>query len=161
MQQLCLEFARSPIPGFEGYSIDPHGNVYGKSNKPLVTFLAGGYHKIMLNKRPCYIHHLVLRTFVGERLPGQEARHKNGDRTDNRVSNLCWGTKKQNARDRKKERGGSYAPRIPIERKQQAQNLYEQGMGREAIALAVGCDVRTIRRYIQKYNWERKPVCTP
>lgn len=155
MQQLCLEFERAPIPGFNGYTIDPHGNVYGKTAKPLATFLAGGYRKIMLNKRPCYIHHLVLKTFVSERPPGHEARHKNGDRLDNRVSNLCWGTKKQNARDRKRERD-CYNPKIPPERKQQAQVLYEQGIGREAIALQVGCDVRTIRRYIQKYKWERR-----
>lgn len=155
MQQLCLEFARSPIPGFEGYSIDPHGNVYGKNAKPLATFLAGGYQKTMLNKRPCYIHILILKTFVGERPPGKEARHKNGIRTDNRLSNLCWGTKKQNARDRKRERQGCYLPKISPETKYKAQVLYEEGHSREVIALAVGCDVRTVRRWIAKHNWQR------
>lgn len=155
MQQLCLEFERSPIPGFDGYSIDRFGNVYGKFRRPLASFLAGGYQKITLNKQHCYVHHLVLRTFVGERPPGHEARHKNGDRLDNRAVNLCWGTKKQNARDRLKVRE-CYRPKISEEQRERARDLYEAGVGREAIASLVGCDVCTIRRYIQKYNWERK-----
>lgn len=47
-----------------------------------------------------YVHQLVLEAFVGSRpFPAAVARHLNGDPSDNRVENLAWGTKSQNAMD--------------------------------------------------------------
>ena len=45
------------------------------------------------------IHKLVLLTFRGLPKKGQEARHLNGIKTDNRVVNLKWGTRSENNRD--------------------------------------------------------------
>jgi len=45
------------------------------------------------------IHVLVLLAFVGPRPEGQQARHLNGNATDNRRVNLAWGTPKQNTAD--------------------------------------------------------------
>jgi DNA invertase Pin-like site-specific DNA recombinase len=45
------------------------------------------------------VHQLVLLTFVGPLPEGQEVRHLNGDRSDNRLENLCYGTRKENAND--------------------------------------------------------------
>jgi len=47
------------------------------------------------------VHRLVLEAFVGPCPNGQQCRHINGDKADNRVSNLTWGTAKENAADRK------------------------------------------------------------
>jgi hypothetical protein len=49
----------------------------------------------------------VLAAFVGPRPPGQEARHLDGNKTDNRLSNLAWGTPLENAAD--KQRHGTMA----------------------------------------------------
>jgi hypothetical protein len=49
--------------------------------------------------RPQPVHHAVLRAFRGECPAGRECRHLNGDRTDNRLVNLAWGTPAENARD--------------------------------------------------------------
>lgn len=46
------------------------------------------------------VHTAVLRAFSGECPPGHETRHLNGVQTDNRLSNLCWGTKSENQHDR-------------------------------------------------------------
>ena len=46
------------------------------------------------------IAHLVLETFDGPRPDGMVSRHLNGDRSDNRMANLRWGTQKQNCADR-------------------------------------------------------------
>lgn len=48
-----------------------------------------------------YVHELVLYAFVGPRpSPDHEALHGNGDRADNRLDNLRWGTVLENAADR-------------------------------------------------------------
>lgn len=49
-----------------------------------------------------YVHRLVLEAFVGFSEPGHECRHGDRDTTNNRLSNLSWGTRSQNAEDRRK-----------------------------------------------------------
>ena len=45
------------------------------------------------------VHHLVLEAFVGPCPEGQQCRHLNGIRNDNRLSNLVWGTARENQAD--------------------------------------------------------------
>ncbi len=49
------------------------------------------------NGRP--VHQLILKTFIGEAPEGMEVLHKNGDPTDNRLSNLHYGTRTENILD--------------------------------------------------------------
>lgn len=51
-------------------------------------------------RRSFFVHEIVAEAFLPERPPGHEVRHLNGDRTDNRVDNLAWGTRQDNADDR-------------------------------------------------------------
>jgi hypothetical protein len=53
------------------------------------------------------VHRLVLLAFVGYAPEGCEACHGNGDRTDNRLSNLRWDTHYANNQDRRAH--GRYA----------------------------------------------------
>lgn len=47
-----------------------------------------------------WVHHLVLETFVGPRPPEWECRHLDGNPSNNQVSNLAWGTHRQNMLDK-------------------------------------------------------------
>lgn len=47
-----------------------------------------------------YIHRLVLVAWRGECPEGMESRHLNGDRSDNRLDNLQWGTSQENHIDK-------------------------------------------------------------
>jgi hypothetical protein len=47
-------------------------------------------------EKQCKVHHLVLDAFIGPRPSGYQANHKNGDTSNNRLSNLEWVTAKQN-----------------------------------------------------------------
>lgn len=58
-------------------------------------------------KFPRVVSRLVLENFVGPCPPGMECRHLDGDSTNNRLNNLAWGTRLQNASDR--IRHGTYA----------------------------------------------------
>jgi hypothetical protein len=45
------------------------------------------------------VHRLVLEAFVGPRPPGMECRHLDGNKANNSLANLCWGTSKENTAD--------------------------------------------------------------
>lgn len=45
------------------------------------------------------VHLLVLAAFIGPLPPGKETRHLNGVADDNRLENLCYGTRSENMKD--------------------------------------------------------------
>jgi hypothetical protein len=60
----------------------------------------GGYLHVRVGKRTRLISHLVLEAFVGPRPVEQEACHGDGDRQNNALTNLRWGTHVDNCADR-------------------------------------------------------------
>jgi len=64
-----------------------------------------GYKEIMLCKNGSritrLIHRLVLEAFAGPCPEGMQGCHNDGSRGNNHISNLRWGTRKENAQDRK------------------------------------------------------------
>jgi len=62
-----------------------------------------GYHQVNLGRRnPRRVGPLILAAFVGPCPDGMECCHKNGIASDNRVSNLRWGTSKDNTDDQRR-----------------------------------------------------------
>lgn len=63
-----------------------------------------GYRRVSLSRegfaRPRLVHHLVLEAFVGPRPDGQQCLHGDDNPANNCVSNLRWGTARQNAYDK-------------------------------------------------------------
>jgi len=123
-----MEMWRS-VPGYEGaYEVSDHGNVrsltrrvpYGRhpgmiyKGKTLKKFMnKNGYFAVKLSfagyMRTTYVHELVLRAFVGPRPTTEERgeiRHLDGDKTNNCISNLKYGTITENAADRIRHRNG-------------------------------------------------------
>ena len=84
--------------------------------RDLSLFVSGNYLSVKLAKagvtRTVYVHELVLLAFVGPR-PAMdercEIRHLDGDKTNNHLSNLKYGTVKENAADRKLHKLGLIA----------------------------------------------------
>jgi hypothetical protein len=102
------------IPNFKDYLISNTGIIYsiaeranrGKPKKPVIKsqWIRSGYKAVslQLNGRPChrYIHNLLLETFVGPRPKGYQCRHLDSNPLNNNLSNLAWGTVKENQKDR-------------------------------------------------------------
>lgn len=92
-----------PIPGIPGYLATDDGGVVGKLGQPLKQRLIDGYPVVTLKvgkrRRWYFVHRLVLMAHRGESPEGYEARHLNGDRLDNRLENLAWGTHAENVQD--------------------------------------------------------------
>ena len=99
--------------GYEGlYSIDENGNVYskrswrGKKNRKLTPSKNEfGYLRIFLTKdritKGITIHKLMAITFLGEREKNMQVRHLDGNKENNSLCNLKYGTALENANDRK------------------------------------------------------------
>lgn len=100
-----------PVPGWEGlYEVSDRGQVWShyKWQKQLGHLLKTpldnrNYHQVNLSrggvKLHTHVHVLVASAFHGPRPPGMECRHLDGNRSNNHVSNLAWGTPSENNRD--------------------------------------------------------------
>ncbi len=108
-----------PIEGFEEeYEVSNLGRVRGymhgnryllfkKTNPKIINPSSNGtgYQKVCLcretKKINKYVHRLVLITFKGNHPDKMQCAHLNGDRKDNRLSNLTWLTAKENSAHKK------------------------------------------------------------
>ena len=98
------------IPGFVGYVINDSGTVLSRRKTNVWHVMRGsiskatGYVVITMvdvsgRRVPRLAHRLVLMAFVGDAPIGMQACHRNGVRTDNRISNLRWDTVAGNHHD--------------------------------------------------------------
>lgn len=94
------------IPGFPNYRITEDGEVFSRFTNRYIKQKTDihGYKSVALyvdKKRiDVGVHRLVMWTYVGVQGDGIEVRHKNGIRNDNRLLNLEYGTRSENAIDR-------------------------------------------------------------
>lgn len=99
------------IPGASNYEFNGIGEVRNKrTGKPIKhVYNKKGYAYAYVphdngKKHLRLIHRLLLEQFVGPPQEGEQSRHLNGDPSDNRLSNIRWGTPKQNADDKRRHR---------------------------------------------------------
>ena len=108
-----------PVLGYEGaYVVSNLGNVrsldrlcegrdgrleihWGKTLKPQTLY--NGYKEVYLSDRANKgkrkhrtVHSLVAEAFLGERPPGTDIMHLDGNRANNQASNLQYGTRSEN-----------------------------------------------------------------
>lgn len=51
------------------------------------------------NRKQFFVHDLILKTFVGDKPKGYQVCHVNDQKTDNRLTNIRYGTAKDNSDD--------------------------------------------------------------
>lgn len=119
------------VVGYEGlYEVSSYGNVRKADGTMLSTAVDNtGYMKVALNKdktwkRYC-VHVLVLSAFVCTRPAGMVARHLNSNKANNHVSNLSWGSSKDNGEDRIVH--GILNAKISIAEAEKIKTLYSSG----------------------------------
>lgn len=162
-----------PIKGFPDYQISNMGRVMSykreRLNGNLLQPLAGLDRYLHVNlcknghiyrKR---IHRLVLFAFVGEPLPGQETRHLDGSRTNNIVTNLCWGTRSENGRDKAKHgivyhwclgEKSAFAKLNKSDVKRIRQVYAKENVTQIELAIQYGVARSTIQAIVGRTNWK-------
>jgi hypothetical protein len=102
------------VEGLIGYAVSSDGSVWscrkggrwGYFLHNWVKLKPGldrqGYEFVNIGRKSRPVHTLVLTAFLGRCPNGLECRHVNGDKRDNRVINLQWGTRLENAQDKKR-----------------------------------------------------------
>lgn len=123
MREVSTEIWK-PIPGHEGYEVSDLGRVRSLDRVVSVSYVSTRYSEprhdtrnikgrilkpkwdkaryayVMLAGRVSFtIHQLVMMAFVGPCPPGLIVRHRDDDGFNNKLSNLCYGTRRQNHDD--------------------------------------------------------------
>lgn len=105
------EFRR--IPGYKDYWVSANGEIIStKKNNPIIMkpiSAKDGHMYVFLysngNTKKMWVHRAVL--YAWDRSPKyyEECRHLNDIPYDNRLGNLCWGTREENLNDRRINNG--------------------------------------------------------
>lgn len=136
-----------PVLGYEGsYEVSDLGRVrsldrmssHGRRLRGRVlTALqgSGGYLQVGLHRdgeqRSALVHRLVLTSFIGPAPDGCETLHGDGDRSNNALANLKWGTRTENAQDRLRHGTNTNAAKThcPAGHPYSGDNLYVEPCG--------------------------------
>lgn len=166
-----------PIPQFEGYLIDKEtAEVY----TTFVTNLSSGNKRIALaepkklngsidryksvtlyvngRRYTRFIHSLMLETFVSPRPSGMYALHNDGNRLNNKLENLRWGTPQENADDKVKHGNslkGELNPKAKLSPKKVRviRHAYDIGTSQTKLAEIFGVDQTQISRIVLRKAW--------
>lgn len=98
----------NPIPNMVGYEVSDTGQIRrslpGKSTRIgrilQLQRSRNGYFYVMIRRKKLWVHTAVLTAFISPKPPEQECRHLDGNASNNKLSNLTWGTDLENAADK-------------------------------------------------------------
>jgi hypothetical protein len=159
------------IPGFPGYRVDDSGGVWS-CWIPRQTRVGEVWHLLNPILMPCghlrlgiggknrLVHRIVLEAFVGPCPHGMETRHLDGNPMNNRLENLCWGTREQNWEDRRRhgwtsplvgERNG--CAKLTESQVREALTLVASGLSQREVARRLGVSNPTIGDIIHGRAW--------
>ncbi len=172
-----------PIKGHPGYYISKEGKVYNKKTgigiprelwgkyRELKPNIVNGYKRITFcrnNKiKSVPLHRLLLTTFVEKRPEGMESRHLDGNKLNNNLSNLRWGTRLENGKDRvthgtslqgKKNPNAKLKEQDVIKIREMVKNNWKKNGSRggrcKEIAKMFGVSVSSICRIVKEERWK-------
>lgn len=168
------------VPGFEGlYEVSDLGRVRSLDRTVIRRAKSGPHPKrikgkmLVLWKHPtgyrCVylckdgetfvmtVQKVVADTFLGPRPEGTEVCHWDGDKTNNRLENLRYDTRKANREDSRRHDTLPVGSRSPMAKLTEAQIPYvrslERKMSQQAAGDLVGVSRKQIARIWSRENW--------
>lgn len=109
-------------------------------------------------KRRVYVHVLVLEAFVGPRPDGMEACHGPNGKDDNSVSNLRWGTHRENIQDKIRDKTLAKGTRHGMSKLHpsnavEIRQMYVKFVPQEEIARVFGVSQATVWSICHNKTW--------
>lgn len=159
------------IPKFPNYCITINGRIWSKPREGSskngkwlkLNIDSSGYLQVTLCKDGYYypklVHHLVLEAFIGKRPVSMECRHLDGDKKNNKISNLKWGTKRENGKDAAKH-GTHKGEKSGVAKltKQDVKSIFNmywnKNYNKSEIAQQFNITSGHVRRIINKKTWK-------
>lgn len=167
------------VAGFPGYFIGSDGSFWscktlgsgtcidlGKPHRVATHPNDKGYIQARLSRSPKLharlVHRLVLEAFIGPRPPGMECRHLDGDKANNDIRNLRWGTPLENAADQIRHGSqvrGERSSKAKLTGAQvvEIRILRAAGMSLPALARKFGVRNPTILKIVRREYWAHIP----
>jgi hypothetical protein len=160
-----------PIPGFENYEVSNQGSVRnttarqgtwaGRVLKPGKIGHLGHQHVVLYeNGMECdrQVHRLILLTFKGRPPSGHVAAHRDGDASNNKLTNLRWATRSENERDKighgRSNRGERHGmSKLKPRDIRKMRNLNKRGWNSIEIAPLFPVSARYIRDILKRKRW--------
>ncbi|WP_336832980.1 NUMOD4 motif-containing HNH endonuclease [Staphylococcus pseudoxylosus] len=101
------------------------------------------------------VHHLVALSFIGERPPGYQICHKNGNASDNRLDNLKYDTVSQNKIDCYRYGGKHGNGKLTIENVLNIRKLYSIGnYTQRELAVMFGVNQRAVFNIVNRKTFK-------
>ena len=166
------------IPGYEGlYQVSNLGRVkslhrtFIRSNNKIQTIKERilkpfvnhkGYNVIALSKKCVLshftIHSLVLLVFIGKKPHNLQTRHLDGNKKNNNLNNLCYGTPRENADDKIKHGHISHSEKHPSSKLKNKEvmkikRLIKQGITYFEISKSYPVNANAIRDIAKGRTW--------
>jgi hypothetical protein len=122
--------------------------------------MSGEYPAVNVNGRSKHVHRIVCEMWNGPApFAGAEVRHLDGDKFNNRLANLRWGSRAENYQDKVRhgtDMAGERNPQARLTRAavQQMRELRETGRTFKSIARQFGIAPMTAHRAITGGSWK-------
>jgi hypothetical protein len=166
--------AKATVPlSMPGYVISEDGEVWSVSSnwrgygcrKLAAIPNSHGYLRVrmLLNngvRKSFFVHKLVAEAYLPPRpTKNHEIRHLDGTRTNNKSSNLMWGTRSENAADREKHGKTARGSNNGVSKLTEDAVLtilkdYENGVSTTDLAIQYGVSTTSIRMAINNKQWK-------
>lgn len=165
-QDFCLNgVSARVIPSHTTYAATTEGDIYSRKTggwkKLRLTIGEDGYYRLYsqdeTGRIAALVNRLVLEAFCGYCPDGMECRHLDGNKTNNRLENLAWGTHQQNIND--KTRHGTILKGEQVGNSKLTETEVRdilatpQSVSSHVLAKRFNVNARHIRRIRQRVRW--------
>lgn len=166
MTDLAIPERWLPVVGYEDYyEVSDFGNVRRVSRNLKPQLNTAGYPTVGLSVNGIVtqfaVHILVAAAHIGPRPAGHDVRHGPGGPLDASADNLCYGTKKQNQADRRRDGTSNRGEQHPMAKLNwtavdEIRRRFAGGERQASLARAFGVGPQIIHLIVHNKRWIRE-----